>query len=80
MAYEADGGVVWDRPDDELSGQPVVERRVKLVLKLSDVRAARDSSEDKTKDKARGETRDRAEDIERDIREDAARDIAQDPS
>jgi hypothetical protein len=37
-----DGGTLSDRPDDEISDEPVVEVRVELVLKLSEVLAAED--------------------------------------
>ena len=45
MAYEADGCVGCDRLGDELSDEPVIELRFKLVFKLSDVRAVEDNGE-----------------------------------
>jgi len=38
--------VARDRPGDKPNGEPVVELRFKLVLKLSDVAAAEDTRED----------------------------------
>jgi hypothetical protein len=38
--------VAWDRPDDEVSDEPVFELWFRLVLKFSDVAAAEDTRED----------------------------------